>query len=84
MMQASAADGAGFKGRANKLVDGCYGWWVGGSFAVLESLVRPVGDESLVGQEEKADAMLYDRGQRRLPHLLFFLVGQLTKLVALL
>ncbi|CED83709.1 Beta subunit of farnesyltransferase [Phaffia rhodozyma] len=36
MMQASAADGGGFKGRSNKLVDGCYGWWVGGSFAVLE------------------------------------------------
>lgn len=72
MMQASAADGAGFKGRANKLVDGCYGWWVGGSFAVLDSLVRPVVDESLVGQKEKADAMLYDRGQTRPFHIYSF------------
>lgn len=61
MMQASAADGGGFKGRANKLVDGCYGWWVGGSFAVLESLVRPLTEaQALEGAKE--DAMLYDRG----------------------
>jgi hypothetical protein len=37
-MQASAADGGGFKGRSNKLVDGCYGWWVGGSMTCLEAL----------------------------------------------
>ncbi|KAH9990916.1 terpenoid cyclases/protein prenyltransferase alpha-alpha toroid [Russula vinacea] len=28
----------GFKGRTNKLVDGCYSWWVGGAFALLEAL----------------------------------------------
>ncbi|KAJ9108591.1 hypothetical protein QFC19_002307 [Naganishia cerealis] len=38
--QASAIECGGFRGRTNKLVDGCYGWWVGGLFAVLESLVR--------------------------------------------
>lgn len=41
MQQASAVEGGGFRGRTNKLVDGCYGWWVGGLFAVLEGLVRP-------------------------------------------
>ena len=40
MQQASAAEGGGFRGRTNKLVDGCYGWWVGGLFAVLEGLAR--------------------------------------------
>lgn len=54
-MQASAADGGGFKGRNNKLVDGCYGWWVGGSFGVLE--------EELKGEKgERVDGKgLYDR-----------------------
>lgn len=61
MMQASAADGGGFKGRTNKLVDGCYGWWVGGSFAALESLVRPM-TEAQACAVIKEDAMLYDRG----------------------
>ncbi|KAG2113395.1 uncharacterized protein F5147DRAFT_650340 [Suillus discolor] len=28
----------GFRGRTNKLVDGCYSWWVGGCFALLSSL----------------------------------------------
>lgn len=28
----------GFKGRTNKLVDGCYSWWCGGSFPLLEGL----------------------------------------------
>jgi protein farnesyltransferase subunit beta len=60
-MQASAADGGGFKGRANKLVDGCYGWWVGGSFAALESLVRPMTEDQ-ARAAVKEDAMLYDRG----------------------
>lgn len=39
-MQAGAADGGGFKGRSNKLVDGCYGWWVGGSVTCLEALLN--------------------------------------------
>jgi hypothetical protein len=51
MQQASAAEGGGFRGRTNKLVDGCYGWWVGGLFAVLEGLVR--GDSE--GGEKEGD-----------------------------
>lgn len=31
-------DLGGFRGRTNKLVDGCYSWWVGGCFALLEGL----------------------------------------------
>ncbi|KAH8814706.1 terpenoid cyclases/Protein prenyltransferase [Flagelloscypha sp. PMI_526] len=37
-MQGLPADIGGFRGRCNKLVDGCYSWWVGGSFALLETL----------------------------------------------
>ncbi|KAJ7076543.1 terpenoid cyclases/protein prenyltransferase alpha-alpha toroid [Mycena belliarum] len=37
-MQGAPVELGGFKGRTNKLVDGCYSWWVGGAFALLESL----------------------------------------------
>jgi len=37
-MQGSEIELGGFKGRTNKLVDGCYSWWIGGSFALLEAL----------------------------------------------
>ena len=37
-MQGSEIELGGFKGRTNKLVDGCYSWWVGGCFALLASL----------------------------------------------
>lgn len=29
----------GFKGRTNKLVDGCYSWWVGGCVVLIEGLL---------------------------------------------
>lgn len=37
-MQGSEIELGGFKGRTNKLVDGCYSWWVGGAFVLLEAL----------------------------------------------
>lgn len=37
-MQGTEIELGGFKGRTNKLVDGCYSWWCGGSFALLEAL----------------------------------------------
>jgi protein farnesyltransferase subunit beta len=37
-MQGSEIELGGFKGRTNKLVDGCYSWWIGGSFPLLEAL----------------------------------------------
>ncbi|KAH0835434.1 terpenoid cyclases/protein prenyltransferase alpha-alpha toroid [Lanmaoa asiatica] len=36
-MQGSEIELGGFRGRTNKLVDGCYSWWVGGCFALLAS-----------------------------------------------
>ncbi|KAG6867978.1 hypothetical protein C0993_008737 [Termitomyces sp. T159_Od127] len=38
MMQGSEIEMGGFRGRTNKLVDGCYSWWCGGAFALLEAL----------------------------------------------
>ncbi|KAG6841519.1 hypothetical protein C0991_010133 [Blastosporella zonata] len=38
MMQGSEIELGGFKGRTNKLVDGCYSWWCGGAFVLLEAL----------------------------------------------
>ncbi|KAG7093437.1 hypothetical protein E1B28_007115 [Marasmius oreades] len=37
-MQGADVELGGFRGRTNKLVDGCYAWWVGGCFALLEGL----------------------------------------------
>lgn len=38
-MQGLPIEGGGFKGRTNKLVDGCYSWWVGGLFPLLEDVM---------------------------------------------
>jgi protein farnesyltransferase subunit beta len=38
LMQGEAMEGGGFRGRSNKLVDGCYSWWVGGGIPVIEAL----------------------------------------------
>lgn len=37
-MQGREIELGGFRGRTNKLVDGCYSWWVGGAFALLEAM----------------------------------------------
>lgn len=42
-MQGLPIELGGFKGRTNKLVDGCYSWWVGGAFALLDVLEPPSG-----------------------------------------
>lgn len=48
MMQGSALDeGGGFRGRTNKLVDGCYSWWVGGLFPLIEELLGESTGEEL-------------------------------------
>ncbi|KAF8553098.1 terpenoid cyclases/Protein prenyltransferase [Imleria badia] len=43
LMQGAEIEVGGFRGRTNKLVDGCYSWWVGGCFALLASLGVGVG-----------------------------------------
>lgn len=38
-MQGTGIELGGFKGRSNKLVDGCYSWWVGGCFPLVDVLL---------------------------------------------
>jgi protein farnesyltransferase subunit beta len=40
LQQGEAIEAGGFRGRSNKLVDGCYSWWVGGGVPVVEALAR--------------------------------------------
>ncbi|KAF8268712.1 terpenoid cyclases/Protein prenyltransferase [Lactarius quietus] len=51
-MQGSEMELGGFRGRTNKLVDGCYSWWVGGAFALLEALGIPGTHESARAGDE--------------------------------
>jgi protein farnesyltransferase subunit beta len=37
--QALPIEGGGFRGRTNKLVDGCYIWWCGGLLPLLEAML---------------------------------------------
>ncbi|KAI1793727.1 terpenoid cyclases/Protein prenyltransferase [Ganoderma leucocontextum] len=42
-MQGLPIELGGFKGRTNKLVDGCYSWWIGGCVVLAESLLGVAG-----------------------------------------
>ena len=59
-VQAMPIEGGGFKGRTNKLVDGCYGWWGGGMFGVLGGLLS---EESIARGKSGEVGDLYDRGE---------------------
>ncbi|TNY17455.1 Farnesyltransferase subunit beta [Rhodotorula diobovata] len=61
-MQAMPIEGGGFRGRTNKLVDGCYSWWCGGLFPIVESLLseRAAGSDK-DGEEDEEERELYDR-----------------------
>lgn len=49
----------GFQGRVNKLVDGCYSFWVGGVFPLLEELlVLPSPKPTLLHPEALCDYVL--------------------------
>ena len=53
-MQGEAIEAGGFRGRSNKLVDGCYSWWVGGGFPVLDALAQQnVSKESRDGDDRE-------------------------------
>ena len=49
-MQGSEVELGGFKGRTNKLVDGCYSWWVGGAFSLLEAVGLGAGSHEEGGK----------------------------------
>lgn len=52
-MQGLECEGGGFKGRTNKLVDGCYSWWVGGLFPILDDIIG--GGEELKEPQTKTE-----------------------------
>lgn len=62
LQQGEAIEGGGFRGRTNKLVDGCYSWWVGGGAPVVEELVRREKNKKVKGprveviEEEEKEA----------------------------
>ncbi|CAL1702978.1 unnamed protein product [Somion occarium] len=62
-LQGEAIELGGFKGRTNKLVDGCYSWWVGGCVGIIEGLLAGggvgVADES---PENEAAGEQHDDG----------------------
>lgn len=64
-LQGGACDGGGFRGRTNKLVDGCYGWFCGALAALLEAHVgapppaSPHSADSWVSDDGADD--LFDR-----------------------
>ncbi|KAM6499858.1 Terpenoid cyclases/protein prenyltransferase alpha-alpha toroid [Amanita muscaria] len=71
-MQGNEIELGGFKGRTNKLVDGCYSWWCGGTFPLLEALGvqahtgipldhKPEAQDSLEDLWDDVDEVLYDR-----------------------
>jgi hypothetical protein len=57
MMQGNEIEGGGFRGRTNKLVDGCYSWWVGGLFALVSEMMGEVeGVEDVPESKGEEDA----------------------------
>ena len=53
-MQGLPIELGGFKGRTNKLVDGCYSWWVGGCVGLVEGLLG-VGSNAKTDDKEHAE-----------------------------
>ncbi|KAK9351874.1 terpenoid cyclases/protein prenyltransferase alpha-alpha toroid [Lipomyces doorenjongii] len=47
----------GFSGRTNKLVDGCYSWWVGGCWSILEGALPWITSQDILWS--KADLQKY-------------------------
>lgn len=56
-MQGLPIEAGGFRGRSNKLVDGCYSWWCGGLFNILDAML---GSEN-ADDTNAARAALYNR-----------------------
>lgn len=46
----------GFQGRTNKLVDGCYSFWMGGVFPIIGKMLESLGADNGVLD------FVYDRG----------------------
>ncbi|KAI0668066.1 terpenoid cyclases/Protein prenyltransferase [Trametes maxima] len=71
-MQGLPIELGGFKGRTNKLVDGCYSWWVGGCTVLVETLLgigvhqqsptdEPVSEDDAHKAWDDVDDSLFNR-----------------------
>lgn len=58
LMQGESIEGGGLRGRSNKLVDGCYSWWVGGGVPVIEALSNRQRAEKRRKKESEARIVL--------------------------
>lgn len=54
-LQGSEVELGGFRGRTNKLVDGCYSWWVGAEFPLVEWLAGETLDRDPAVPESTLD-----------------------------
>ena len=65
LMQGSHVELGGFRGRTNKLVDGCYSWWVGGCFVLVEGLlqIERGAEEQAAKTQEETDEHKRDDGE---------------------
>ncbi|KAF8337558.1 terpenoid cyclases/Protein prenyltransferase, partial [Cantharellus anzutake] len=55
-LQGAEVEGGGFRGRTNKLVDGCYSWWVGGLFPILDDIMgEPLMSRDAAGRDTTVD-----------------------------
>ena len=55
----------GFRGRTNKLVDGCYSFWQGGLFPLLHSLQPEIMAQDDIPRSLQDDAVMSDPGPSR-------------------
>ncbi|WVQ63932.1 uncharacterized protein L199_002088 [Kwoniella botswanensis] len=62
LQQGEAIEGGGFRGRTNKLVDGCYSWWVGGGIPVCEELMKR--EKQVRSQGKKSKIEVVDEGDQ--------------------
>ncbi|TIB08564.1 hypothetical protein E3P92_03720 [Wallemia ichthyophaga] len=63
-MQGLKTELGGFRGRTNKLVDGCYSWWLGGSFSLFEYWQLAVDSKDEDNEDDDwvdEEGCLYDR-----------------------
>ncbi|KAH7333873.1 terpenoid cyclases/Protein prenyltransferase [Rhizoctonia solani] len=67
-MQGLPIEGGGFRGRSNKLVDGCYSWWIGGLEPLLLELLG-LGNEE--GETEVASHVTEETDSENGPATLF-------------
>jgi Prenyltransferase and squalene oxidase repeat len=71
-MQGTEVELDGFEGRTNKLVDGCYSWWGGSAFALLEALGVGGSGNAVQGLGPMKEDKHEDRKGHDIDHLYYY------------